>query len=152
MLNGFADEGSPVTETESRSEIAPGTPMRKIVPPRLVGPYLTGQRDVLAGYVYRADDLPTDSLGDPAAIYQTLGFGYAEQESAAEAVEYYIICWLARPVDDYEYRDEPAGVPEFFIEPIPIPVGASMRRVRADSHELVAQYDGLAWQQVDEEA
>jgi hypothetical protein len=62
--------------------------------------------------------------------------------------ELYVICWPARPVDGYRPKDTAADIPEFFIEPIPIPVGAAMRRVGAESDELVAHYDGLAWQQV----
>ena len=46
-----------MTQPERLAAIAPGTPMWKAVPPRLVGPYLTGQRTVLAGYVYRAQDV-----------------------------------------------------------------------------------------------
>jgi hypothetical protein len=142
------DEGSPVTEPEPRPVIAPGTPMRKVVPPRLVGPYLTGQRDVLAGFVYRAADLDFD---DPADAYDALGLGFDGSEFTPEMSEFYVICWPARPLDSYQPRD--AGLPEFFIEPIPIPVGAAMRRVSTErlsteEDELVALYDGLAWQQV----
>ena len=46
-----------MTQPERLAAIAPGTPMWKAVPPRLVGPYLTGQRTVLAGYVYRTQDV-----------------------------------------------------------------------------------------------
>lgn len=138
-----------MTEPESRSAIAPGTPMRKIVPPRLVGPYLTGQRDVLAGFVYRDDDL---DVGEPADAYHALGLGFPGSEFAPGMSEYYMICWPARTVDGYQYRGEPADVPEFYIEPIPIPVGAAIRRVSTGSQELVAEYDGLTWQQVDEQA
>jgi hypothetical protein len=123
--------------------------MRKIVPPRLVGPYLTGQRDVLAGFVYRDDDL---EFADPAGLYQALGLGFAGSEFLPEMPEYYIICWPARQLDGYQYRGDAEDVPEYFIEPIPIPVGADMRRVRANSREFVARYDGLAWQLVAEEA
>jgi len=138
-----------VTETESRPAIAPGTPMRKIVPPRLVGPYLTGQRDVLAGYVYRDDDLDFD---EPAEAYDALGLGFPGSEFVPGMSEYYVICWLARPIHGYQYRGDTADIAEFFIEPIPIPVGAAMQRVHAGTRELVASYDGLAWQQLDEEA
>lgn len=144
--NGYcANEGSPVTEPEPRPVIAPGTPMRKIVPPRLVGPYLTGQRDVLAGFVYRAADLV---FREPAEAYDALGLGFDGSEFTPGMSEFYVICWPARTVDTYEQKDTASDPPEFFIDPIPIPVGAAMRRVDADSEELVAQYDGLAWQQV----
>ena len=121
--------------------------MRKIVPPRLVGPYLTGQRDVLAGFVYREEDLDFD---EPADAYQALGLGFPGSEFAPGMSEYYDIRWSARTLDGYQYRGEAADIPEFFIEPIPIPVGATMRRIGAGSHEFVAQYDGLTWQQSDE--
>jgi hypothetical protein len=137
------DEGSPVTEPEPRPVIAPGTPMRKVVPPRLVGPYLTGQRDVLAGFVYRAADLDFD---DPGDAYDALGLGFDGSEFTPEMSEFYVICWPARSLDGYQPKD--TDLPEFFIEPIPIPVGAAMRRVSTEEDELVALYDGLAWQQV----
>jgi len=131
-----ANEGSLVTEPQP--EIAPGTPMRKVVPPRLVAPYLTGQRDVLAGYVYRAADL---TFRDPAETYEALRLGFEGSNFTPDMNEYYFICWPARRVDGYE----PRGDGEFFIEPIPIPVGAAMRRVDAEAEELVAEYDGLTW-------
>ena len=118
--------------------------MRKVVPPRLVGPYLTGQREVLAGFVYRAADLV---FREPADAYDALGLGFDGSEFTPGMSEYYVICWPARPVDGYLQKDVAAGIPEFFIDPIPIPVGAAMRRVDADADELVAEYDGLTWQQ-----
>jgi hypothetical protein len=118
--------------------------MRKVVPPRLVGPYLSGQRDVLAGFVYRAADL---AFREPADAYDALSLGFEGSEFTPGMGEIYVICWAARPVDGYRRKETAADIPEFFIEPIPIPVGAAMRRVGADSDELVAQYDGLAWQQ-----
>jgi hypothetical protein len=123
--------------------------MHKVVPPRLVGPYLTGQRDVLAGFVYRDDDLAS---AEPAEVYHALGLGFAGSEFAPGMSEYYAISWPARPLDGYQYRGDTDDIPEFYIEPIPIPVGAAMQRVRAESREFVAHYDGLTWQQVDEEA
>jgi hypothetical protein len=60
----------------------------------------------------------------------------------------YLLCWLARPIDGYAQASGP-GVPEFYIEPIPIPVGAGMCRLGADGGELVARYDGQAWRQTE---
>ncbi len=134
-----------MTEPEPRPEIAPGTPMRKVVPPRLVGPYLTGQRDVLAGFVYRAADLV---FREPAEAFDALGLGFDGSEFTPGMSEFHVICWSARPVDDYQHGDATADIPEFFMDPIPIPVGATMCRVGAAVEELVAEYDGLAWQQV----
>lgn len=133
-----------MTEPDPWPVIVPGTPMRKVVPPRLVGPYLTGQRDVLAGFVYRATDL---AFREPADAYDILSLGFDGSEFTPGMSELYLICWPARPVDGYQRRDTAADIPEFFIEPIPIPVGAAMRRIDADTDELVADYDGLAWQQ-----
>ena len=44
--------------------IEPGTQMQKVIPPRLVEPYLTGRRSVIAGYVYRARDCALRSPAD----------------------------------------------------------------------------------------
>jgi hypothetical protein len=143
--NGYcADEGSLVIEPEPRPEIEPGTPMRKVVPPRLVGPYLTGQRDVLAGFVYRAADLV---FGDPAEAFDALGLGFEGSEFTPGMSEFYAISWPARPVDGYERRDLAGDVPEYFIDPIPVPVGAAMHRIDAGTEELIALYDGIAWEQ-----
>jgi hypothetical protein len=139
-------EVATVSGTSAPGTPMPGTPMRKVVPQRLVGPYLTGQRDVLAGFVYRAADLAFD---EPADVYDALSLGYEGSEFTAEMSEFYVICWPARPLDGYSRRDTGANLPEFFIEPIPIPVGAVMRRVRSESDEAVARYDGLVWQQVE---
>ncbi len=133
-----------MNEPDLRPVIAPGTPMRKVVPPRLVGPYLTGQREVLAGYVYRAADLDFADLAD---AFDVLGLGFEGSEFTPAMSEYYVIAWPARPADSYRPKDMTAEIPEFFIEPIPIPVGAAMRRVGAETDEVIARYDGLAWQQ-----
>lgn len=114
--------------------------MRKIIPPRLVGPYLTGQRDVLAGFVYRAADL---ALSD---AYDALGLGFEGSEFTPDTTEFYVICWPARPFDGYQAR----SAITYFIEPIPIPVGATLLRISdiaGTDDELIAEYDGLVWQQ-----
>jgi hypothetical protein len=127
-----------VTQCE-RAAIAPGTPMWKAVPPRLVGPYLDGQRLVLAGYVYCAQDV---RFHNPAEAYHALGLGWGDPEFTPDMSELYLVCWLARTLDGYQ----PAtGTGEFYLEPIPIPVGAGMCRLGAGRDELVARYDGLAW-------
>lgn len=118
--------------------------MRKVVPPRLVGPYLTGQRDVLAGFVYRAADLV---FRDPAEAFDALGLGFEGSEFTPGMSEFYAITWVARQADGYERRDLAGEVTEYFIDPIPIPVGAAMHRFDADTEELIALYDGIAWEQ-----
>jgi hypothetical protein len=134
-----------LTQPERLPAIAPGTPMWKAVPPRLVGPYLGGQRSVLAGYVYRAGDV---RFHNPAEAYLALSLGWEDSEFTSVMSELYLICWLARVVDGYQPTTGP-GVPEFYLEPIPIPVGAGMCRLGSDGDELVARYDGQAWQQTE---
>ena len=104
-----------------------------------MGPYLDGQRSVLAGYVYRAQDV---RFHNPAEAYLALGLGWEDSEFTPQMSELYLLCWLARTVDGYQ---QAMGAGEFYLEPIPIPVGAGMCRLGADGDELVARYDGLAW-------
>ena len=131
-----------MTEPERLPAIAPGTPMWKAVPPRLVGPYLTGQRTVLAGDVYRATDV---RFRNPAEAYLALSLGWEDSEFTPHMSELYLVCWLARPIDGY-VEVSGRGAPEFYIEPIAIPVGAAMCRLGPEGDPLVARYDGLAWQ------
>jgi len=131
-----------VTQPERPAAIAPGTPMWKAVPPRLVGPYLSGQRTVLAGYVYRAADV---RFRDPAEAYLALGLGWEDSEFTPQMSELYLVAWLARAIDGYRPVTGRGG-PEFYLEPIPVPVGAAMCRLGPDEDQLVARYDGLAWQ------
>jgi len=134
-------EGSLVIQPDRVPAVAPGTPMWKAIPPRLVGPYLDGQRSVLAGYVYRAQDV---RFHNPAEAYLALSLGWEDSEFTPAMNELYLVCWLAREVDGYQPTTGP-GAGEFYLEPIPIPVGAGMCRLGADGDELVARYDGLAW-------
>lgn len=128
-----------MVQPERVPAVAPGTPMWKAVPPRLVGPYLDGQRLVLAGYVYRAQDV---RFHNPAEAYLALGLGWQDSEFTPQMSELYLLCWLARAMDGYQPGTAAA---EFYLEPIPIPVGAGMCRLAADGDELVARYDGLSW-------
>lgn len=155
-----------VTRTEQPSmSIAPGTPMRKVIPPRLVGPYLNGQRAVIAGFVYRGHDV---AFRDPAECFVALGLGYEGSEFTADMPEVYFLSWLAREMDTYVAASrprEPGGgwqepspsaratmatsharvIPEFYTDPMPIPVGASISRLTPRGDDLVARFDGLAW-------
>ena len=144
--------------------IEPGTPMQKVIPPRLVEPYLGGQRAVLAGFVYRAQD---SAFQHPAELYDALDLGYEGSEFSPDMHEVYVVRWLARDIDSYlvpyaaqmggDWRDKPPftgtgftsspvrPVAEFYTEPIPIPVGAEMYRIATGGEEFVAQYDGRVW-------
>jgi hypothetical protein len=86
-----------VTEAEHMVRIIePGTPMQKVIPPRLVEPYLTGRRSVIAGYVYRARDC---AFHGPANFYDSLNLGYEGSDFTAELAEIYVMRWLALDMD-----------------------------------------------------
>jgi hypothetical protein len=130
--------------------------MRKIIPPRMVGPYLGGQRDVIAGFVHRMRDVPLRAPGD---AYLALGLGYEGSEFRPDMPELHYLIWQAREIDGYvrvpaERRGPAAGSPgpggteatEFYLEPIQIPVGAILCKLADMGEEPVARYDGIAWQ------
>jgi hypothetical protein len=152
--------GGTVTWTEQPlMSIVPGTPMRKIIPPRLVGPYLNGLRSILAGFVYREREV---AFRDPAECFTALGLGYEGSEFTTDTPEMYFLCWMAREMDTYVPASEPATpargslgvrvIPEFYTDPMPIPVGASICRLTARGEDLIARYDGLAWRRPAREA
>jgi hypothetical protein len=138
--------------------------MRKVIPPRLVGPYLNGQRSIIAGFVYRGRDV---AFRDPVECFAALGLGYEGSEFTADVREIYFLGWLAREMDTYAAASGPDDtarwpgqvppgqaptaprpvhtVPEFYTDPMPIPVGASISLFTARGDDLVARYDGLVW-------
>jgi hypothetical protein len=131
------------------SPLDPGTPMVKVVPPRLVEPYLTGQRSVIAGYVYRASDC---SFRTPADYYHALALGYEGSEFTADMPELFVMRWIALDMSASLVAVPRAtsvalasAVPEFFTLPVPIPVGAEMSRVTFGGEEFIGRYDGQAW-------
>ena len=129
--------------------IALGAPLQKVIPPRLVEPYLNGQRSVIAGYVYLAQD---SAFADPASYYRALALGFEGSDFSPDMAEVYVLRWLALdmtgsllppPVLD---GDGPAStVPEFYMLPIPIPVGTEMYRITSGAQEFIARYDGQVW-------
>jgi hypothetical protein len=141
-----------VTQHEQPAGIMPGTPMLKPIPPRLLQPYLTGQRSVIAGYLYRAQDC---TFGDPAGCYDALGLGYQESVFTRDMPEICLLRWLAMdmtgslvPPPGAGPGPRPGGAPlEFFTLPIPIPVGAEIHRLTMTGEELLARYDGQGWLQ-----
>ena len=133
--------------------VEPGTPMRKVIPPRLIGPYLNGQRSIIAGFVYRGRDV---AFRDPAECFAVLGLGYEGSEFTADMPEIYFLGWLAREMDTYVAASGPGGagpgapvqtrvVTEFYTDPMPMPVGAAISRLTVRGEELIARYDGLVW-------
>ena len=123
--------------------------MVKVVPPRLVEPYLTGQRSVIAGYVYRASDCV---FGTPADYYQSLALGYEGTEFSADMAELFVLRWIALDMSASLVAVPPdgsrglvSGIPEFFTLPVPIPVATEMSRITFGAEELIARYDGQSW-------
>lgn len=151
--------GSAVREPAQPARIVPGTPIRKIIPPRMVGPYMGGQRDVIAGFVHRLRDMP---LRNPPDAYHALGLGYEGSEFRPDMTELYFLVWQAREIDGYvpvsgsqrgPVPPGPRGVEtvEFYLEPIQIPVGTMLCRLTDAGEESVARYDGLAWRRTSRE-
>jgi hypothetical protein len=136
--------------------------MRKIIPPRMVGPYMGGQRDVIAGFVHRLRDVPLRGPGD---AYHALALGYEGSEFRPDMTELYFLVWQAREIDGYVpvsagQRSPAAGfggaargpeTVEFYLEPIQIPVGTMLCRLTDAGEESVARYDGLAWRRTSRE-
>ncbi len=123
--------------------------MVKVVPPHLVEPYLSGQRPVIAGYVYRAQDC---TFSDPAGYYRALELGYEGSDFSPGMPELHVLRWAALdmsaalvPPPAPGGHGLPSTVPEFFTLPVPIPVGAEIHRITPGSEEFIARYDGQAW-------
>jgi hypothetical protein len=139
-----------VTQAEQPPRtIAPGTPLQKVIPPRLVEPYLNGQRSVIAGYVYLAQD---SAFADPADYYYALALGYEGSEFSPDMPEVCVLRWLALDMTDsllpppVPNGDGPgSAVPEFYTLPVPIPVGTEMYRITSGAQEFIARYDGQVW-------
>ena len=135
---------SAVREPAQPARILPGTAMRKVIPPRMVGPYMSGQRGVIAGYVHRVRDV---LLRSPADAFFSLGLGYEGSDFKPDMTELYFLCWQAREIDGYVPVTSrgPSGPVEFYLEPIQIPVATVLCRLIDSGEEPVARYDGLAW-------
>ena len=149
---------------QAASLAATGTLMQKPIPPRLVEPYLTGRRSVIAGFVYLAKD---SSFTDPAEFYQSLDLGYEGSEFGADMPEVYVLRWPAVGTETYlvPYSTELGGdwsgkppftgtgytsspsraIPEFYTDPVPVPVGAEIYRISPGQAEFIARYDGQVW-------
>jgi hypothetical protein len=133
---------------EPSARILPGTLMRIGVPPSMVGPYLSGQRAVVAGYAHRANGALFRGL---AEAYQAFGLAHERPPFAPDSAELHFLQWFAREIDGYVPvtvdRPGPGDQPgrEYFLEPVTIPVGATLWKVSASGAECLARYDGLAW-------
>ncbi len=141
-----------------------GTMLQKPIPPRLVEPYLTGRRAVIAGFVYCLAD---SSFTNPADFYHALDLGYDGSEFRPDMTEIYLLRWLAASPDPYKipYSVERGGdwtgkppftgtgytswsnhpIPEFYVDLMPIPVGTEIYRITVSSEDFIARYDGQVW-------
>jgi hypothetical protein len=149
---------------QAASLVVTGTLMQKPIPPLLVEPYLTGRRTVIAGFVYLAADT---SFTDPADFYSALDLGYEGTEFRPEMTELFVLRWTASTLESYlvPYSPERGGdwsgkppftgtgytsspsrsIPEFFVDLMPIPVGAEIYRIARGHADFIARYDGQAW-------
>jgi hypothetical protein len=144
--------------------IKPGTLMQKVIPPRLVEPYLTGRRAIIAGFVYRVRD---SSFASPADYYAGLDLGYEGSDFGQDMTEVYVLRWNAVGPESYlvPYSADRGGdwsakppftgtgytsspdhlVAEFYLDPVPVPVGAEMHRITPAGEEFIARFDGQVW-------
>lgn len=143
--------------------VEPGTLLHKPIPPRMVEPYLTGRRSIIAGFVHRVAD---SSLTHPGDLYRAMSLGYEGSEFTPDMEEIYLLRWRAGaepyqvpysvalggdwamkpPFTGTGYTADPAHpVPEFFTDPVPVPVGAEIYRISAGRAEFIARYDGQVW-------
>jgi hypothetical protein len=155
-----------VSQVGQGSEIvAPGTLMHKAIPPRMVEAYLTGRRSIISGFVYRVSDSP---FTHPRDIYDGLGLGYEGSEFSPDMLDVYMLRWRAVGTESYRVpysaalggdwalkppftgtgyteagQDRP--VAEYFVDPLPVPVGAEIHRISAGQTEFIARYDGQVW-------
>jgi hypothetical protein len=116
--------------------IEPGTLMEKQIPLSLVEPYLTSQRWVIAGFVYRASDA---ALSGPVRL-------------PGNTADFWILRWRALDLQIYVTASPAVAgnnpdrtAAELYIEPGPIPVGTEMYRVTPAGGEFIARHDGQAW-------
>jgi hypothetical protein len=164
-LNQRPTTGERVRQADQASvAIRPGTLMQKAIPPRLVEPYLTGRRAVIAGFVYRVQD---SAFTDPAEYYEALDLSYEGSDFGPDITEVYVLRWNAVSPDSYrtpyspelggDWSDKPpftgAGytstrdhvVAEFYLDPVQIPVGAEIYRIAAGREDFIARFDGQVW-------
>lgn len=123
--------------------------MEKVIPPRLVEPYLTGRRSVIAGFIYRAQDC---AFQDPAGFYHALALGYPGSEFSPDMADVVVLRWLALDMTDSLVPAPPSDprvpastIPEFYTLPVPVPVGTQMHRIAPGADQFIARYDGQMW-------
>jgi hypothetical protein len=144
--------------------VEPGTLLQKPIPPRMVEPYLTGRRSIISGFVYRVAD---NRGADPRNLYDTLDLGYDGSDFTPDMPEIYMLRWRAVGTESYQvpFSAEHGGdwvlrppfsgtgysssreqaLPEYFTDPIQVPVGAEIHRIGIDKSDFIARYDGQVW-------
>jgi hypothetical protein len=149
---------------QAPSVVETGTLMQKPIPPRLVEPYLTGRRAVIAGFVYRVADT---AFTAPADYYAAMDLGYEGSEFQPDMQEIYMLRWTSTAPEAYQIpisRDRGGdwtgkapftgtgytswasrAIPEFYVDLMPIPVGTEIFRVAAGQADFIARYDGQVW-------
>jgi hypothetical protein len=138
--------------------------MQKPIPPRMVEPYLTGRRSVISGFVYRVADSTSVT---PRELHHLFGLDYPGSEFSPDAGEIYVLRWRAVGSQPYQVpfsaehggdwamkppfsgtgyvRAEDRSVPEYFTDPMPVPVGAEIYRIGVGMTDFIARYDGQVW-------
>jgi hypothetical protein len=149
---------------QGRRAVASGTLLQKAIPPRMVEPYLTGRRSIISGFVHQVTDT---RVSGPRDLYRLLGLGYEGSDFSPESDEVYMLRWQAIGTETYKvpYSPEHGGdwvlappfagngfagsngqlVPEYFTDPIPVPVGAEIHRIGIVRTDFIARYDGQVW-------
>jgi hypothetical protein len=143
--------------------VVPGTLLHKAIPPRMVEPYLTGRRSVIAGFLHRVAD---SSFATPGEFFSAMSLGYEGSEFSPDMEDLYLMRWRAVGTESYQvpysialggdwamkapftgtgYTGPAHPVPEFFTDPIPVPVGAEIYRISVAPAEFIARYDGQVW-------
>jgi hypothetical protein len=138
--------------------------MHKAIPPRMVEPYLTGRRSIISGFVHRVAE---SAFSSPREFHSALNLDYEGSEFTADMPEIYVLRWRAVSTDAYRIATSPDRggdwsmkppftgdgftaspayrVAEYYLDPVPVPVGAEMHRVAIDGTDFIARYDGQVW-------
>jgi hypothetical protein len=138
--------------------------MHKAIPPRMVEPYLTGRRSIISGFVHR---MAESAFTSPRDFHAALNLGYEGSEFSPDMPEIYMLRWRVVGSDAYRVPLSPDrggdwamsppftgtgytastdyAVAEYYLDPVPVPVGAEMHRISAAGTDFIARYDGQVW-------
>jgi len=107
------------------------------------------------------------SFASPTEYYEALDLGYDGSGFAPDLAEVYVLRWNAVGPESYRipYSPDRGGdwsgkppftgtgytssrthmVAEFYVDPVPVPVGAEIYRIRSGGTEFIARFDGQVW-------